>query len=147
MTRVSLFNSPLLLGFDQIEQSLDRMSKSASDGYPPYNIERLGPDRLRISLAVAGFTASDLSVRVEGNQLVVAGAHGEGDEGRVFLHRGIASRQFRRNFLLADGLEVVDASMRHGLLHIDLQEPAAVEQVKSVTIRDLEQTASQTGDD
>lgn len=142
MTRVSLFNSPLLLGFDQIERSLDRISKSASDGYPPYNIERLANDRLRITLAVAGFMAADLTVRIEGNNLVVTGAQGEEAPERVFLHRGIAARQFKRSFLLADGVEVTDATMQHGLLHIELREPTATEMVKSVPIRDLERTSS-----
>ena len=147
MSRVSLFNSPLLLGFDQIERSLDRISKTTSDGYPPYNIERIASDCLRISLAVAGFKASDLSVRVEGNQLVVSGSQADDDQDRVFLHRGIAARQFRRNFLLADGLEVIDASIQHGLLHLDLKEPEVIESVKAVPIRDLEQATSQAGDD
>ena len=147
MARVSLFNSPLLLGFDQIERSLDRISKSTSDGYPPYNIERVARDRLRISLAVAGFQTSDLSVRIEGNQLVVIGSQAEDEQDREFLHRGIAARQFRRNFLLADGLEVVDASMQHGLLHIDLHEPAVVDSIKAIPIRDLEQTATPSGSD
>ena len=147
MTRVSLFNSPLLLGFDQIERSLDRISKSASDGYPPYNIERLASDRLRITLAVAGFTAADLAVRVEGNNLVVSGAQSEEEAERVFLHRGIAARQFKRTFLLADGVEVTDATMLHGLLHIDLREPTAAEAVRAVPIRDLERAASSSRDD
>ncbi|MGF1624091.1 MAG: Hsp20 family protein [Alphaproteobacteria bacterium] len=147
MTRVSFFNSPLMLGFDQIERSLDRISKSASDGYPPYNIERLGGDRLRITLAVAGFLATDLSVRIEGNNLVVSGGQSEEETERSFLHRGIAARQFKRTFLLADGVEVTDACMQHGLLHVDLKEPAAVEAVRAVPIRDLERAASPSGDD
>lgn len=145
MTRMSLFNSPLLLGFEQIERSLDRISKAASDGYPPYNIERIGPDRLRISIAVAGFLAPDLSVRTEGNTLIIAGGQSDEDKERVFLHRGIAARQFRRTFLLAEGVEVTDASMQHGLLHVDLQEPAAVEAVKAIPIRDLESPEGSTG--
>lgn len=142
MTRVSLFNSPLMLGFDQIERSLDRIAKSAADGFPPYNIERTGVDNLRITLAVAGFKVADLSVGVEGNQLVISGAQDEGGGDRVFLHRGIAARQFRRTFLLADGMEVTDAATAHGLLHVDLREPIANEQVKGIPIRDLEQNAS-----
>ena len=147
MSRVSLFNSPLLLGFDQIERSLDRISKSTSDGYPPYNIERLADDRLRITLAIAGFLAGDLTVRIEGNHLVVTGGQSEEEGERIFLHRGIAARQFKRTFLLADGVEVTDASMQHGLLHIDLKEPTAVEAVKAVPIRDLERAASPSRDD
>jgi len=146
VSRVSLFNSPLLLGFEQIERSLDRISKSASDGYPPYNIERIASDRLRITLAVAGFTAGDLSVRIEGNSLVVTGAQSEDNSERQFLHRGIASRQFKRSFLLADGVEVTDATMQHGLLHIDLREPTATESVRSVPIRDLERPSPSRND-
>lgn len=145
MTRMSLFNSPLLLGFEQIERSLDRISKATSDGYPPYNIERLGPDRLRISVAVAGFQVADLSVRTEGNTLIVAGGQNEEAADRVFLHRGIAARQFKRTFLLADGVEVTDASMQHGLLHIDLREPTATESVRAIPIRDLENPEPSSG--
>jgi HSP20 family molecular chaperone IbpA len=146
VTRVSLFNSPLMLGFDQIERSLDRIAKSGADGYPPYNIERTGPDRLRITLAVAGFKVADLSVSVEGNHLVISGAQNDAGDDRVFLHRGIAARQFRRTFLLAEGMEVTDAATAHGLLHVDLREPITNEQVKGIPIRDLEQTAPPRGD-
>lgn len=139
MTRVSLFNSPLLLGFEQIERSLDRISKATADGYPPYNIERIGPERLRISLAVAGFQPADLAVQVEGNSLIVTGRQSDDEPKREFLHCGIAARQFKRTFLLADGVDVVDANMQQGLLHIDLQEPTADQVVRFVPIRDLEQ--------
>ena len=104
MSRVSLFSSPLLLGFDQFERTLDRIGKSA-DNYPPYNIEQLAENRLRITLAVAGFAREDLDIRLEANQLTIRGKQPEQGE-RVFLHRGIAARQFQRSFMLADGLEI-----------------------------------------
>ncbi|MGH6980993.1 MAG: Hsp20 family protein [Stellaceae bacterium] len=119
MSRLSLFNSPLLLGFDQFERALDRVSKAASDGYPPYNVEQTGENALRITLAVAGFAADDLTVQVEDRQLVVRGKQTEEQE-RVYLHRGIAARQFQRSFVLADGIEVSGAALDNGLLHIDL---------------------------
>jgi HSP20 family molecular chaperone IbpA len=126
MTRMTPFSNPLLLGFDSMEKTLERVSKSA-DSYPPYNIERFASsdesgDRLRITLAVAGFTESDLDVSVEENQLVVRGR--QADEGeRVYLHRGIAARQFQRVFVLADGMRVTDAELKNGLLAIDLDRP------------------------
>src|SRR5919197_2492044 len=101
MSRISLFNSPLLLGFDHFERALDRVSKISADGYPPYNVEQTGDNALRITLAVAGFTMDDLSVRIEDNQLVVRGKQGE-EKDRVYLHRGIAARQFQRAFVLAE---------------------------------------------
>ena len=113
MSRVSVFNSPLLLGFEHFERALDRISKVSSDGYPPYNIERTGEDRLRITLAVAGFTQDDLTVSVEENQLTVHGKRVE-DDGREYLHRGIAARQFQRAFLLAEGIEVTAAALANG---------------------------------
>lgn len=120
MTRVSAFNSPLLLGFDHFERALDRISKSASDGYPPYNVEQVSDDELRITLAVAGFRLEDLDVRVEDTQLTIRGRQGEDESGRVFLHRGIATRQFQRSFVLSEGIEVGEATLDNGLLHIDL---------------------------
>lgn len=136
MSRLSLFNSPLLLGFDHMERVLDRVAKTSGDGYPPYNIEQTGENALRITLAVAGFTEDDLSVSVEDNQLIVRGQQSETQE-RVYLHRGIAARQFQRGFVLAEGLEVVGAALEHGLLHIDLVRPqpksAAVRTVKITT--------------
>jgi len=123
MTRVSLFNSPLLLGFDHFERVLDRISKTSAEGYPPYNIEQIGDHGLRITLAVAGFSMSDLQVAVEDNQLVVRGQQNDDDQDRVFLHRGIAARQFQRAFVLAEGIEVKNATMDNGLLHIDLERP------------------------
>ncbi len=134
MTRAALFNSPLLLGFDHFERALDRVSRGSTDGYPPYNIEQLGEDRIRITLAVAGFTMKDLSVQVEDNQLVIRGKHAE-DTQRVYLHRGIATRQFQRSFVLADGIAVDAASLENGLLHVDLRRPISEPKVRKVEIR------------
>lgn len=134
MTRTSLFNSPLLLGFDQFERALDRMSKAAGDGYPPYNVERLGEGHLRITLAVAGFDDQDLTVQVENNQLTIRGKQSDEDDGRVFLHRGIAARQFQRTFMLADGIEVTAARLDNGLLHIDLTRPLEEPNVRTIRI-------------
>jgi HSP20 family molecular chaperone IbpA len=134
MSRLSLFNSPLLLGFDHIEEMLERLSKASGDSYPPYNIEQTGPDGLRITLAVAGFAPADLAVTVENNQLVIRGKHNEAGQ-RVFLHRGIAARQFQRVFVLAEGIEVAGAGLDNGLLNIDLVRPQAESRVRSVEIR------------
>lgn len=135
MTRMSLFNSPLLLGFDHVERVLDRVAKSANDGYPPYNIEQTGEQSLRITLAVAGFEEKDLSVTVEENQLVIRGRRNEDTSERIFLHRGIATRQFQRAFVLAEGIEVDDAQLDNGLLHIDLSRPVSETLVKTINIR------------
>lgn len=132
-TRVSFFNHPLLLGFEQFERTLDRVSKAAADGYPPYNIEQVGDSGLRITLAVAGFAREELSVQIEDNQLVVRGRQRE-DEGRVFLHRGIAARQFQRTFVLADGIDVTGARLDNGLLHIELVRPTVASKVKTIDI-------------
>jgi HSP20 family molecular chaperone IbpA len=134
MTRLSLFNSPLLLGFDDLERALDRVSKASSDGYPPYNIERIGEDGIRITLAVAGFSDDELSVTVENAQLVVRGKQ-EDDAERQFLHRGIAARQFQRSFLLAEGIEIEGAELDNGLLHIDLKRPEPTALSRSIEIR------------
>jgi len=134
MTRVTMFNNPFLLGFDRFEQLLDRATKSGGDGYPPYNIERLGENRLRITLAVAGFAAEDLAVTVEDNQLVIRGKREDGDA-RAYLHQGIAARQFQRSFVLAEGLEVTDATIDNGLLHIDLAVPTPQSRSQTVEIR------------
>ncbi|MBT3371286.1 MAG: Hsp20 family protein [Rhodospirillaceae bacterium] len=122
MNRLSAFNSPLLLGFDHFEQLLDRVAKSANDGYPPYNIERIATDGLRITLAVAGFARGDLQIAAEDNQLIVRG-HQKDDDERVYVHRGIAARQFQRSFVLAEGIEIAGAALDNGLLHIDLVRP------------------------
>ena len=134
MSRLSLFNSPLLLGFDQFERALDRVSKAASDGYPPYNVEQTGENALRITLAVAGFAMDDLSVQIQDNQLVVRGKQAD-DKDRVYLHRGIAARQFQRSFVLADGIEVAGASLDNGLLNIDLVRRVVEGKVRSVEIK------------
>ncbi len=134
MPRLTLFNSPLLLGFDHFEQALERVSKAAADGYPPYNIEQIGEDGLRITLAVAGFTESELSIQLEDNQLVIRGKQAEEEGERVYLHRGIAARQFQRSFVLADGIEVVRAYLDNGLLHVELSRRPAANRVRTVKI-------------
>jgi HSP20 family molecular chaperone IbpA len=133
MSRLSLFNSPLLLGFDHFERALDRVSKASSDGYPPYNIEQLGDSALRITLAVAGFAMSDLSITIEDNQLVIRGKQVD-DSQRVYLHRGIAARQFQRSFVLAEGIEVNGAWLDNGLLHVDLVRPAVESRIRTIQI-------------
>lgn len=133
MTRFSHFNSPFLLGFDQLERALDRVAKSGNDAYPPYNIEQMDEDRLRITLAVAGFGENDLAVTVEDNQLVIRGKQSEDTE-RSFLHRGIAARQFHRAFVLAEGIEIVQAQLENGLLSIELQRLRPAGSVKRVEI-------------
>ncbi len=137
MTRLTL-NSPFLLGFDEIERALDRVSRTASDGYPPYNIERLPktanePERLRITLAVAGFTRDQLEVSLEENQLVIRGRQTEERE-RHFLHRGIAARQFQRAFLLAEGMRVCGAELVNGLLSVDLVRPEPERVIQKIDI-------------
>ena len=120
MTRLSLFDSPLFLGFDDFEKTIDRLRKSGAEGYPPYNIEQIGEYGLRITLAVAGFSMDDLDVEIDQNQLTVRGKQMD-DKERIYLHRGIAARQFQRSFVLADGIEVVGADLDNGLLHINLE--------------------------
>lgn len=129
-----MFNSPMFLGFDYLEQVLERASKSASDGYPPYNIEQTGPGSLRITLAVAGFTMDDLQITHEDNQLVIRGRQSEDVGSRVFLHRGIAARQFQRVFVLAEGIDVRNAWLDSGLLHIDLARPQPEVRVRQIPI-------------
>lgn len=138
MPRLSVFNSPLLLGFDHFEQVLDRVSKSSAEGYPPYNIEQTGNNSLRISLAVAGFSMDDLSVTIEDNQLMVRGKNTQDDSDRIFIHRGIAARQFQRSFVLAEGVEVRAARLEKGLLHIDLILPVPESQIRQIPIEDSE---------
>ncbi len=133
MTRISAFNNPLLLGFDHLEQMLDRVAKSSSEGYPPYNIEQIGDTRLRITLAVAGFTADDLAVTLENDQLVIRGKHVDDTE-RTYLHRGIAMRQFQRSFVIAEGIEIDGASLDNGLLAIDLVRPLKEARSRSIDI-------------
>jgi HSP20 family molecular chaperone IbpA len=138
MTRVSAFSSPLLLGFEEVERALDRLSKAAGDGYPPYNIERLPKtdkraEILRITLAVAGFAEDELEITMEENELVIRGKQREEDS-REYLHRGIAARQFQRAFVLAEGIEVLGARLNDGLLSIDLARPLAERVVRKVAI-------------
>jgi len=135
MNRTSIFGSPLFLGFDHLEQMLDRLSKTSPDGYPPYNIEAVADNGLRIRLAVAGFTMDDLSITVEDNQLVIRGKQKDEAEGRSFIHRGIAARQFQRAFVLADGVEVKGAWLDSGLLHVDLSRPEPERLVQRIPIR------------
>jgi HSP20 family molecular chaperone IbpA len=139
MSRVPSLSSPFLLGFDEIERVLDRVAK-ASDGYPPYNIERVAaadgsPERLRITLAVAGFTRDQLDVTIEESQLVIRGRQHD-DKTRQYLHRGIAARQFQRTFVLAEGIEVLGADLKNGLLSIDLARPEPERLVRTVSIAD-----------
>jgi len=139
MSRLSVFNSPYLLGFDHLEQMLDRAAKTSNDGYPPYNIEHLDDRTLRITLAVAGFYAEDLDVTIEDNQLIIRGKQSDEDT-RTFLHRGIATRQFQRKFVLAEGMEVAGAQLDNGLLNIDLTRPELEHRVKSVPIQETGRT-------
>lgn len=139
MSRFPGFSSPFLLGFDEIERVLDRVSKAAADGYPPYNIERIGGeagrrDVLRITLAVAGFTRDQLDVTLEDSQLVIRGRQVEDDRPRQFLHRGIAARQFQRVFVLAEGIEVAGAELKDGLLAIDLARPEPERVIRRIDI-------------
>jgi HSP20 family molecular chaperone IbpA len=139
MSRVPSLSSPFLLGFDEIERALDRVTKGA-DGYPPYNIERIAresgaPERLRITLAVAGFTRDQLDVTIEERQLVIRGRQ-QDDKARQYLHRGIAARQFQRTFVLAEGMEVLGADLKNGLLSIDLVRPEPERIVKTISIAD-----------
>ena len=141
MSRVPSLSSPFLLGFDEIERALDRVSKAA-DGYPPYNIERLAreganPERLRITLAVAGFNRDQLDVCIEENQLVIRGRQ-QDEKARQYLHRGIAARQFQRTFVLADGMEVLCADLKNGLLAIDLARPQPERVAKTIAINQHE---------
>jgi len=137
MSRVSLFSAPFLLGFDTYEERIDRLSRAA-DGYPPYNIERTtdadGTERFLISIAVAGFAQSELELSQEDNQLVVRGRQKD-DPGREFLHRGIAARQFQRSFLLADGVEVTEAVLEHGMLMISVIRPKPQRLARRIDIR------------
>jgi HSP20 family molecular chaperone IbpA len=141
MSRVPSLSSPFLIGFDQIERALDRVAKAA-DGYPPYNIERLprdenNPERLRITLAVAGFTLDQLEVSVEEKELLIRGRQ-QDDKSRQYLHRGIAARQFQRTFVLADGMEVLRADLKNGLLSIDLARPEPERVIRTINITEHE---------
>tara|TARA_X000001036_G_scaffold292452_1_gene271745 strand:- start:167 stop:625 length:459 start_codon:yes stop_codon:yes gene_type:complete len=133
---MSVFNSPFLLGFEQFERTIDRISKLSTDSYPPYNIEQISTNLLRITIAVAGFDKKDLEINLEGNQLQIKGCKDDDDNERIFVHRGIATRQFQRNFILADGIEVEGASMENGLLSVDLSQPITNDESKKIEIND-----------
>ena len=135
MTRYTAFNSPLMLGFDHLERLVDSVAKSSADGYPPYNIEQLSENSIRITLAVAGFARRDLDVQLEDNQLLIRGRQPDEQEDRVFLHRAIAGRQFQRRFVLAEGLEVTAANMENGLLHIVLVRPQPITRTLTIDIQ------------
>jgi HSP20 family molecular chaperone IbpA len=131
--RLGLFDSPLFLGFDHFEKTVERLRKTAAEGYPPYNIEQIGDHGLRITLAVAGFSMEDLDVEIDNNQLTIRGRQRE-EEPRLYLHRGIAARQFQRSFVLADGIEVLDAFLDNGLLHIELERVIPESTARKITI-------------
>jgi HSP20 family molecular chaperone IbpA len=134
MTKVTFASHPYLLGFEQLDRLVERTAKAGNDGYPPCNIEQCSDSSYRITLAVAGFAEDDLTITLENNQLLVRGQQAEDAEGRVFLHRGIAARQFQRSFVLADGVEVSGARLENGLLHIDLHRPQPETIVRTVPI-------------
>ena len=130
---MTAFNSPLLLGFEHLEQILDRASRTSAEGYPPYNIEQTGENGLRITLAVAGFSVDDLTVTIEDNQLMIRGRQAD-EADRVYIYRGIAARQFQRSFVLAEGIEVTGADIDNGLLHVDLERIVPEPEVRTVPI-------------
>lgn len=135
MSKISFASHPFLLGFEQLDRLVERTAKSGNEGYPPYNIEQSSEHAYRITLAVAGFCEEDLAISVENAQLVIRGRQVDDDEGRLFLHRGIAARQFQRTFVLADGVEVDGASMENGLLHVDLKRHAPDSVVQTIQIK------------
>ncbi|MDA7965783.1 MULTISPECIES: Hsp20 family protein [Ruegeria] len=135
MSKLTLGSYPHLLGFEQLERLLERSAKAGNEGYPPYNIEQTSDFSYRITLAVAGFAEEDLSITIEDRQLVIRGRQRDDSEGRVFLHRGIAARQFQRMFVLADGVEVGEAIMENGLLHVDLTRAVPETVVQTINIR------------
>jgi len=135
MAKLTLGSYPHLLGFEQLERLLERTAKSGNEGYPPFNIEQTSDYSYRITLAVAGFAESDLSITVEDRQLVIRGRQRDDSEGRIYLHRGIAARQFQRTFVLADGVEAGEALMENGLLHVDLTQSVPDTVVQTINIR------------
>lgn len=135
MSKLTLGTHPFLLGFDQLERLVERTAKTGNEGYPPYNIEQTSDNSYRITLAVAGFAEGDLTITVENRQLVVLGRQGEETGERVYLHRGIAARQFQRTFVLADGVDVGAAIMEHGLLHIDLKRALPETVIQKIEIK------------
>lgn len=134
MPRMRYFNSPLMLGFDDLEATLERVSKMTAEGYPPYNIEQRDKGRTRITLAVAGFSESGLIIERVGSQLTILGRQSDESNAKQFLHRGIAARQFQRSFLLADGMRVISANLTNGLLHIDIDHPTINDIVETIPI-------------
>ncbi|AHD00153.1 Hsp20 family protein [Leisingera methylohalidivorans] len=135
MSKLTLASYPHMLGFEQLERLLERSAKSGNEGYPPYNIEQTSDHSYRITLAVAGFAEEDLAITVEDRQLVIRGRQRDDSEGRVFLHRGIAARQFQRMFVLADGVEVGEAVIENGLLHVDLTRARPETVVQTISIK------------
>ncbi len=135
MTKLTLGSHPYLLGFDQLERLLERNAKSGNEGYPPFNIEQTSENSYRITLAVAGFAEEDLAITLEDRQLVIRGRQRDDADGRVYLHRGIAARQFQRSFVLADGVEVGEAVMENGLLHVDLTRSQPETVVQTINIK------------
>jgi len=135
MSKLTLGTHPFLLGFDQLERLVERTAKTGNEGYPPYNIEQTSENSYRITLAVAGFAEADLTITVENRQLVILGRQGEERGDRVYLHRGIAARQFQRTFVLADGVDVGAAIMEHGLLHIDLKRALPETVIQKIEIK------------
>jgi HSP20 family molecular chaperone IbpA len=135
MTKISFASHPFLLGFEQLDRLVERTQKTGTDGYPPYNIEQKSDASYRITLAVAGFADENLSITIEDSQLVIRGRQVDDSEGRVFLHRGIAARQFQRSFVLADGVEVAGANLENGLLHIDLSRSVPEQVVQTIEIK------------
>ncbi len=134
MTKLTFATHPYLLGFDQLERLVERTAKTGNEGYPPYNIEQASENTFRITLAVAGFREEDLSITVEDRQLVIRGKQAEEEDDRVFLHRGIAARQFQRSFVLAESVEVAGATMENGLLHVDLKRAVPEQVVQTIRI-------------
>jgi HSP20 family molecular chaperone IbpA len=136
-SRLTVFDSPLFLGFDHFERTFDRLKKTATEGYPPYNIEQVSDQALRITLAVAGFTMNDLDVEVEKNQLTIRGSQKESEEdaAKIYLYRGIAARQFQRSFVLADGIEVESAYLDNGLLHIEMKRIEPESNARKIAIK------------
>lgn len=134
MTKLAFGAHPYLLGFEQLERLVERTAKTGAEGYPPYNIERLSENEYLVTLAVAGFAEDELSITLEDRQLVIKGRQEDTDDGRVFLHRGIAARQFQRSFVLADGVEVAGARLAHGLLHVSLRRNVPEPQVRTIEI-------------
>lgn len=135
MSKISFASHPYLLGFEQLDRLVERTAKTGNEGYPPYNIEQSSESSYRITLAVAGFREQDLSITLENSQLVIRGRQVDELDGRVFLHRGIAARQFQRTFVLAEGVEVGGASMENGLLHIDLNRAIPEAVVQNIEIK------------